>query len=76
MTDRQIHYVCNLAIYTPSFAERMLLMFCKLQKLEGDTSTVWYKVFADRLYIYRREAKAQKALPVAWDGGAHSPWMN
>lgn len=46
-------YHCyNLIYYTPKLWEKIVLWFCPLEEQVSDTSTVWYKKFSNRLYIY------------------------
>lgn len=41
----------NLVYYTPRLWERLVLWFCPLEQHTAPGAIVWYKRFANRLYI-------------------------
>lgn len=46
-------YNCyNLLYYKPKLWEKIVLFFCPLQQHDVPSAAVWYKTFANRLYIY------------------------
>lgn len=76
-TKRPIHYICNLAFMKPRLWERIVLAFLTLEQIDGPAATVWYKVFWDRLYVYRTKFKNQPLpLKSPWTGGVDTPWLN
>lgn len=48
----KIKYTYNLTYYTPKWWEAAILRFVRLQVSEKSESTVWFKQFFNRLYIY------------------------
>lgn len=53
MNDKMKSFNCyNLLYYTPKLWERVVLFFCPLEEHAADNATIWYKKFANRLYIY------------------------
>lgn len=42
----------NLLYYTPKLWERAILFFAKLEQHEAAGTIIWYKQFANRMYIY------------------------
>lgn len=57
----------NLEYYTPKLWERIVLSFCALQTYATPSAVVWYKRFADRIYIigYVREHGVPQEGPVS-----------
>jgi len=71
-----IHHAYNLEYYKPKLWEHLILAFCPMLKSDGPLGCVYYKNFADRLYIYKREYPALERPKVPFTGGANTPWLN